>query len=124
MTVGIPTSTDMQRIHRVLLEKHAELSQRLSRNGASELVEAGRESDENMQATNREAEERTNIGLELIRDRLAEVEVALNKIADGTFGICEDCGGGIWIKRLEAYPNATQCIECREEQEKKAGKKK
>lgn len=123
MTVGI-LDTDIQRIQRVLLEKHAELSQRLSRNSASELIETTRESDENMQGTSRETEERTAIGLKLIRDRLKEVEAALDKIADGTFGICEDCGYGIPIKRLEAYPNATLCIECKGKQEIEEKKKK
>ncbi|MGW8185216.1 MAG: TraR/DksA family transcriptional regulator [Candidatus Moraniibacteriota bacterium] len=123
MTVGI-SSIDLKKIQQTLLEKQAELSRKLSRTNASELIETGRESDENMQATSRETEERATIGLDWVRDRLKEVEAALNKIADGTFGICEDCNEYIPIKRLEAYPNATLCIECKEKQEKEEGKKK
>lgn len=47
-----------------------------------------------------------------------KVTMALKKIANGTFGDCEDCGGHIQLKRLRARPTATMCISCKEEQEK------
>ncbi|HEX9619882.1 MAG TPA: TraR/DksA C4-type zinc finger protein [Polyangiaceae bacterium] len=37
---------------------------------------------------------------------------------DGSFGVCEDCGDPISIKRLEARPETTLCIRCKEEQER------
>src|SRR6478736_2239687 len=43
----------------------------------------------------------------------------LSKIEDGSFGICEDCGEPISIKRLEARPETTLCIRCKEDQERK-----
>ena len=50
--------------------------------------------------------------------RLVEkIRSVLKKIEDGTFGICEDCGGPIPEKRLRARPVATRCIECKEKQE-------
>ncbi len=56
-----------------------------------------------------------------IRDRerklIAKVNEALERIEDGTFGICEVCGGEIGEKRLEARPVTTLCIECKQEQE-------
>ena len=56
-----------------------------------------------------------------IRDRerkvIAKVNEALERIEDGTFGICEVCGGQIGEKRLEARPVTTLCIECKQEQE-------
>lgn len=61
-----------------------------------------------------------------IRDRerklIAKVNEALDRINDGTFGICEQCGSEIGEKRLEARPVTTLCIECKEEQEKKEKK--
>lgn len=42
---------------------------------------------------------------------LREVEAALERIREGTYGLCEDCGREIERERLEAYPTATRCIE-------------
>ena len=49
---------------------------------------------------------------------LKKVEAAKQKILDGTFGECEECGGDISQKRLAARPTASCCIECQEEKEK------
>ena len=43
---------------------------------------------------------------------LGEVEHALSKFADNTFGICENCGQEIAQARLEARPEARLCIDC------------
>jgi YteA family regulatory protein len=43
---------------------------------------------------------------------LEEVEAALDKMADGTYGVCAKCGREIAPERLEALPWATHCIEC------------
>jgi DnaK suppressor protein len=53
------------------------------------------------------------------RDRtsLFMIERALGKISDGTYGQCESCGGHINIRRLQARPFTTMCIECMEDQE-------
>ncbi|MEW6261625.1 MAG: RNA polymerase-binding protein DksA [Thermodesulfobacteriota bacterium] len=52
-----------------------------------------------------------------LRDRerklIAKIDEALERIENGTFGICEDCGEEIGLKRLEARPVTTQCIECK-----------
>lgn len=44
---------------------------------------------------------------------------ALEKINDGTYGICVDCDGPISEKRLQSFPNAERCIVCQEEYEEK-----
>jgi DnaK suppressor protein len=49
---------------------------------------------------------------------LKKIDHALSKIEDGTFGICEDCGEPIHIKRLDARPETTLCIRCKEDQER------
>jgi DnaK suppressor protein len=57
-----------------------------------------------------------------IRDRermlFAKLQVSIGRIDDGTFGICDDCGGPISEKRLLARPVTTQCIDCKTKQEK------
>lgn len=57
-----------------------------------------------------------------IRDRerklIAKMQEAIRRIDDGTFGICDSCGGPISEKRLMARPVTTQCIDCKTKQEK------
>lgn len=48
---------------------------------------------------------------------LKKIEEALKRIDAGEFGICEECGDDIGIKRLEARPVTTLCIQCKSEQE-------
>ena len=47
-----------------------------------------------------------------LSDTLDDIEVALQKFDDGTYGRCEDCGGPIAEARLEAMPAARLCITC------------
>ena len=49
---------------------------------------------------------------------LSKLDLALKKITDGTFGICEVCDDQIGKKRLEARPETTLCIKCKEDQER------
>jgi len=56
-----------------------------------------------------------------IRDRerrlLNKVSSALDRIKDGTYGECDDCGDDIGNARLEARPVTTLCIKCKTKQE-------
>ena len=56
-----------------------------------------------------------------IRERerrlITKITEALERIDEGTFGICERCGEPISEKRLEARPVTTLCINCKQEQE-------
>lgn len=54
-------------------------------------------------------------------DTLGQIEQALGRIRERTFGICEDCGGAIARKRLEAIPFASVCIRCAEKREHDGG---
>ena len=47
-----------------------------------------------------------------LQETLAEVEHALAKLDDATYGNCESCGQGIGAARLEAKPAARLCINC------------
>lgn len=48
------------------------------------------------------------------RQHLDEVDAAIAKLADGTFGLCERCGREIPLARLNARPHAAHCINCAE----------
>jgi DnaK suppressor protein len=52
------------------------------------------------------------------RHLLNKIELALRKIDDGIYGVCEECEEPISTKRLEARPEAPLCIQCKEAQEK------
>ena len=56
-----------------------------------------------------------------IRDResrlIRKIVDALDRIEDGTYGICESCGGDIALGRLQARPVTTLCIACKTAQE-------
>lgn len=43
---------------------------------------------------------------------LGSIEKALDRIREGTYGICDGCGGKITLTRLKALPYATSCIGC------------
>jgi len=53
------------------------------------------------------------------RDRklIRKINEALERIEDGSFGICEECGEEIGIPRLKARPVTTLCIKCKSRQE-------
>lgn len=53
------------------------------------------------------------------RRMLYELDDALKKIEDGTFGICETCSSIISKIRLKAVPSARMCIKCQEKKEKR-----
>jgi RNA polymerase-binding transcription factor len=48
---------------------------------------------------------------------LKKIDEAISRIDNGSYGVCETCGGQINIKRLEARPVTTLCIECKTAQE-------
>jgi len=50
---------------------------------------------------------------------LAQVERALARFEDGTYGLCVDCGRPIDPARLEALPYAQLCLDCQSKQERK-----
>lgn len=58
--------------------------------------------------------------IELIQsgeESLRNIDAALEKIEEGTFGICELCGKKINKDRLKAVPYAKLCIDCQREEE-------
>ena len=50
--------------------------------------------------------------LEAAREQVAAVDVALERLAEGRYGVCDRCGRPIGEDRLAARPAARTCIEC------------
>jgi DnaK suppressor protein len=53
------------------------------------------------------------------RELLQQTEHALARIDAGTYGECESCGKPIGKARLQAFPRATLCVECKQKQERR-----
>ena len=65
-----------------------------------------------------DATEEQQISLMELKDGTREqIDEALLRLADGTYGICEDCSHEISARRLKAVPFARRCIQCQEKTE-------
>jgi RNA polymerase-binding protein DksA len=53
------------------------------------------------------------------RERLYQNERALERLDSGTYGLCENCGKPIGKARMQAFPSATLCVECKQKQERR-----
>ncbi len=57
----------------------------------------------------------------LEQKQLGLVEEALERIEDGTYGECDNCGEDIGLARLKAIPWAQNCVRCQEDMERESG---
>jgi RNA polymerase-binding protein DksA len=53
------------------------------------------------------------------REMLFQTERALERLDSGTYGLCENCGNPIGKARMQAFPRATLCVECKQQQERR-----
>jgi len=111
MAGDAPTDTDID--YRGLLEaERADLRAQLAELGFGE--EGGLAYDANFADTSQVTAERGEAEALAgqLRDALAEVEAAIDRLEKGTYGYCERCGQPISRARLEAKPAARRCIAC------------
>jgi DnaK suppressor protein len=110
-------SAEIDAIKESLLNQKSIILNRQKEFKAESLMASLHIADESEQSV---FEQTQNLGLQ-IREKemqvLHQIEKALSKIADGTYGQCESCSDPIGIKRLQARPFTTLCISCKEEQE-------
>jgi DnaK suppressor protein len=63
-----------------------------------------------------------------MRDRerklIAKIDSVLERIGDGSYGLCDECGEPIAVARLRARPETTLCIACKSEQEEEERRQK
>jgi RNA polymerase-binding transcription factor DksA len=50
--------------------------------------------------------------LDAARARLTDIEAAIERLAEGTYGVCEACGSPIGRERIDALPATRRCITC------------
>jgi DnaK suppressor protein len=49
---------------------------------------------------------------------LQDIDAALRRLDEGSYGVCTDCGGPVGLERLRAEPQAARCIGCQRRHEK------
>ncbi|MCB9556132.1 MAG: TraR/DksA C4-type zinc finger protein [Deltaproteobacteria bacterium] len=110
---------DLNRFRDLMLEKRDALLLNAARSLSEDMTLDSEELADEMDLASSEYLQSFNLRL---RGRektfLAKIEHALRKIEDGSFGTCESCEEDIAIKRLEARPETTLCIRCKEDQER------
>jgi RNA polymerase-binding protein DksA len=68
--------------------------------------------DSEDQATDLESQDALEGIVNSENQEIQQIGKALKRIAEGTYGVCAQCGADIDPKRLKALPNATRCISC------------
>lgn len=119
MTVTTMTPAQLERFETRLLAERAEAAERAAEFGdvmgevraARAGASADDEHDPEGPTMTQEWSQRTAV-LADVEHELAEIDRALARIADGTYGFCARCGKRITVPRLEARPTATLCIDC------------
>src|SRR5437867_10599911 len=102
-----------------------EMRAQLLRNVQAELHEGREQSkDEGMDTYDLASEERDReinfILSDREREKLQAIQEALERVEEGTYGMCEVCEGEIAQGRLEAMPFTRVCVNCQQEREKEA----
>ena len=59
--------------------------------------------------------------LRTLLDRRTQAEHAMQRLDDGSYGNCEGCHNPIPVERLEVFPSATTCVNCKQVRERRAG---
>ena len=114
------TAEEIEYFHKQLLDKRDRLMRhaRQSNTSSSEAIPsvAGDELDQAVNEYDKTFEMR-------LRDRekrlLKKINHSLKRIEEGEYDVCESCGAPIGKRRLTARPEATLCIACKEDQERR-----
>jgi DnaK suppressor protein len=116
--VSTTKAAALEKIKQELIKRKIELEQELKRLSQEPVV------DDQVQDPGDQALSST---MEALQSSLQDTELgeynrivrALEKIDDGSYGVCLDCGTAILEKRLKSYPDAARCLSCQEILEEK-----
>lgn len=110
---------DMKTIKEMLRKKREDLVLEISRRSKASTESAAQDIGDILDSV---SEERTR-ELDLIltdreKRKLAQIDDAIDRIEENTYGLCEECGVKIPKARLKVLPFATYCVECQEKIER------
>jgi DnaK suppressor protein len=120
------TKAELKSYEQQLLELRDRLNGDVSHLADEALRKSGREAGGNLSSmpihmadlgTDAFEQENTLNLLQNEEKELAEIAAALERVDQGTFGRCEECGGEIPAPRLKALPHARFCVDCARKQE-------
>lgn len=108
---------DLEQVRDVLLQEKQRLQGHVDEasavsNGAARQGVLGRNPDRTALASDYADRERDRALSAIELEQIAEIDAALLRIDDGTYGICVDCAEPITPGRLEILPYATRCVSC------------
>ncbi|HJV08988.1 MAG TPA: TraR/DksA C4-type zinc finger protein [Acidimicrobiales bacterium] len=105
------SETTLSDLRAALEQERSDLRARLGEMG---MLSGGESFDQNFADSSQVTAERGEVEALAgnLREALNDVDAALVKLDDGTFGMCEKCGQPIDPARLEAKPAARLCMEC------------
>ncbi|HKG21506.1 MAG TPA: TraR/DksA C4-type zinc finger protein [Blastocatellia bacterium] len=106
---------DLEKYRKQLLEEQARLNAELNINRVAEDTYAGTNDEIMDEADAALMGETADISAELVElksRRVEQVDSALQRIDDGTYGVCENCDKEIPARRLDADPAVIYCIDC------------
>ena len=112
------TRTELDEFRTVLTAKRADVMQAAGRRDGITIERTADALDEVILSAQRELSTRN---LERHSGLLRNVNAALERVADGTYGTCLHCENEISHKRLNAMPWATLCIACQEQDDRRGG---
>lgn len=109
------TKAQIGHYKKILEEKAIELRKNMLTPAAANIVARREEPVDVADLSTQSHEEwiflnRNSLDISLLR----QIQEALTRIEDQTYGICQDCGTPISSKRLEAVPWATYCVQCQD----------
>lgn len=119
---------DLDHFRRLLLQKREQAASDLEEFERVSRSDTAQESSEDRSAYSLHMADRGTDAMEREKNLLFAqregsyldyLDEALQRIADGSYGVCRVCGGEIGRPRLEAVPTATQCIACKSKSDKK-----
>ena len=120
------TQKQTQELHTAIEQRRAALItelredvERVRNDSFEELAGAAPDAGDESVATLIADLDHADVGRDL--NELRELEAARARLADGRYGICDDCGGEIGYERLNANPAAVRCIACQTRHEKTYG---
>ena len=99
-----------QKRKQALQQKLLDLEHRLA--GVTRDITKTLPSDFAEQATERENDDVLEEIIRESRISIAHLKSALNRLEEGSYGLCADCGKDISEARLDAIPEATHCVDC------------
>jgi DnaK suppressor protein len=122
---GTRTAAETEKIRAALREREVELRAEYEQT-ISEIAELQRDrltdsaGDDQADTGTKTFEREQEISLaNNILERITQVERAVERLEEGSYGWCERCGNAIPVERLAAFPSATLCVTCKQLEERR-----